>query len=115
MLSFLGTLIKVSLPLMKKVLTTLAKSAMVRLGLTTAASATDAAIQKTVFESGVTTLIDSCEKVNDIVRTEPFEESSLLIKGVSETVRNDAKNWISWHVIRYIRCQFIRKYVKWEK
>ena len=91
MLSFLGPLIKVSLPLMKKVLITLAKSAMVRLGLTTTASATDAAIQKTVFRSGVTTLIDSCEKVNDIVRTEPFEESSLLIKGVSETIRNDAK------------------------
>ena len=40
---------------MKNVLKPLAKSVLIPLGLTAAASATDAAIHKKMFESGVTT------------------------------------------------------------
>ena len=40
---------------MKTILKTLAKSALIPLGLTTTASATDAAIQKKLFGSGMTT------------------------------------------------------------
>ena len=45
-LSFLKPLMTAGSPLMKNVLTPLAKSVLVPLGLTAAASATDAAIQK---------------------------------------------------------------------
>ena len=44
---------------MKNELKPLAKRALISLGLTAAASATDAAIQKKSFESGMTTLIIS--------------------------------------------------------
>ena len=57
-----------------------------------AAVATDAAIHKKMFQSGNTTLIVSNDKMNDITKIiKSFEESSLLIKGVSETIKNEAK------------------------
>ena len=52
-----------------------------------------------------TTLIILNEEMNYIMKiVKPLEESGLLIKGVSETIPNKEK-----YVIRYIRCQFIRK------
>ena len=44
---------------MKNVLKPLAKSVLIPLGLRALASATDAAIQKRIFGSGMTTLISS--------------------------------------------------------
>ena len=55
----LDPLMKVGLQLMKNVLTPLAKSVLIPLEFTTAASATDAATQKNIFGSGMTTLIIS--------------------------------------------------------
>ena len=52
----LGPLLKTGLPLMKNVLKPLAKSVLIPLGLTAAASATDAAIHKKMFGSSVITL-----------------------------------------------------------
>ena len=52
---------------MKNVLKPLAKSVSIPLGLTTALSTTDAAIQKKMFGSGVTTLIILNEEMNDIM------------------------------------------------
>ena len=49
------------LPLMKSVLTLLAKSVLIPLGLIAAASAADAAIQKKIYGSGTTALIISNE------------------------------------------------------
>ena len=50
-----------------------------------AAAATDAAIHKKSF-----TLIISNEEMNDIIRViKSLKESGLLIKGVSETIRNE--------------------------
>ena len=51
-LNFLRPLIKAGLPLMKNVLTLLAKGVLVPLESTAAESATDAAIQKKIFGSG---------------------------------------------------------------
>ena len=50
----LGPLLKTELPLMENVLKLLAKIVIIPLGLTSAASATDAAINKKMFESGFT-------------------------------------------------------------
>ena len=65
---------------------------MTRLGLTASASATDVAIHKKMLESGITTLIISTEQINDIMEiVEYFEESGLLIRGISETIQNKVK------------------------
>ena len=80
------------MPLRKNVPKPLAKSVLIVLGLTAAASETDAAIHKKMFESGITTLIISNEEINDIMKVvKSYEESVLLIKGVSNTIKNKAK------------------------
>ena len=56
----LGPLLKTGLPLMKNVLKPLAKSVLLPLGLTAAASATNAAIQKQIFWIGY----DNCYNPN---------------------------------------------------
>ena len=74
---------------MKNVLDPLAKNVLIPLGLTAA-------------------LIISNEQMNYIMKiVKSLEESISLIKGVSETIRNKAKEQkrgISQYVIRYIRC-----------
>ena len=72
----LGPLLKTGLLLYWNELKSLAKSVLIPLGLTAAASATDAAIQKKVFgsvrpldlASRMTTLIISNEEMNDIMK-----------------------------------------------
>ena len=45
-----------------------------------------------MFGSGFTILISSNEEMNDIMKiVKSLEESELLIKGVSETIKNEAK------------------------
>ena len=89
---FLGRLreplLRTSFSLMKNVFKPLAKSDLILLGLTAAASATNAATQKKVFGSGMTTLIISNEEMDDVMKIiKSIEESGLLIKGVSETIK----------------------------
>ena len=87
----LGILLKTGLPLVS-VLKPLVKSVLIPLGLTAAGSATDAAINKKIFGSGMTTLIISNEAMNDIMKiVKSLEESCLLIKGISNTIKNEAK------------------------
>ena len=93
---------------MKNVLKPLAKSISIPLGVTTAASATDAAIHKKMFgsrcppldltsyhsnlASRMTTLIISNDEKNDIMKIiRSLEGSRLLIKDVSEIIENEAK------------------------
>ena len=77
---------------MKDVLKASAKTVLFSLGLATAASPTDDAIQKNVFESGMTTLIISNKEINDIRKiVKSLEEYGFLIKGVSETIEKKAK------------------------
>ena len=87
----LRPLLKAGMPLMKNVLKPLA-NVLISLGLTAAASAADAAIHKKIFGSGVTKLIISNIDMNDIMKiVKSLEEFGLLVKDVSETVKNGAK------------------------
>ena len=61
----LGPLLKTGLPLIGNVPKPLAKSVLIPLGLKVAASATDAAIHKKMFRSGLRTLMISNEEIND--------------------------------------------------
>ena len=88
----LGPLLKTLLPLIENVLKPLAKNVLIPLGLTAAASATDAAIHKKMFGSGTSTLIILNEQMNDIMKIiKSLEESGLLIKDVSETIKRESK------------------------
>ena len=80
----LGPLIKTGLPLIRNILKLLAKNVLIPLQLIAAASAADATIQKKMFGSGVTALIISNVKMNDVMKiVKCLEESGLVIKGVS--------------------------------
>ena len=53
-----------------------------------------------MFESGTTTLVISNEEMNDIMKiVKSLEESGLLIKGVSETIKNEAKEQTGGFII----------------
>ena len=69
----------------------LAKSVLIPLGLTTAASAADAGIHQKILGSGnMTTLIISNDETHDIIKlVKSREDSGLLLKGVTETVQNE--------------------------
>ena len=89
----LGPLLKTGLQLIKDVIKPLAKSVLVPLGLTAAASAADAGIHKKILGSGNNiTLIISNDEINDIIKiVKSLEDSGLLLKGVAETVQNEVK------------------------
>ena len=77
---------------MKNLLKPLRKNVLIPLGLTAAASATDAALHKKMFGPGVTTFINSNEEMNNIIKiVKSLQESGLLIKGISETIKKKAK------------------------
>ena len=77
---FLGSLLsKLAGPLMK-VAIPLAKNVLAPLGITAAASAIDAGIQKKTHGSGTTTLIISNKEMNDIMRiVQTLEDSNILL------------------------------------
>ena len=78
-LNFLKLLMTADLPLMKSILTPLAKNVLILFELI-AAVASDAA------------LIISNEEMEDITKIiKSFEESDLLIKEISETIKKEAK------------------------
>ena len=92
----LGPLLKAGLPLIKSVIKPLAKSVLVPLGLTAAASAADAGIHKKVLGSGRdhnnTILIISKDEMDDILKiVKSLEDSGVLLKGVGKTIQNEAK------------------------
>ena len=92
----LRPLLKTGLPLIKSVIKPLAKSVLVPLGLTAAASAADAGIHKKILGSGSdhnnTILIISNDEMDDILKiVKSLEDSGVLLKGVSETIQNEAK------------------------
>ena len=85
-----GPLMKVAMPLAKKVLAPL--------GISAAMSAIDGSIKKKMFGSGATkgagttTLIISNDEMDDILKiVKSLENSGLLLKGVSETIQHEAK------------------------
>ena len=88
----LGPLLKTGLPLTSNVIKPLAKSVLIPLGLTAAASAADAGIHKKILGSGITTLIISNEEMNDTMKiVQAPEDSNILLNRVTETVKNEIK------------------------
>ena len=86
----LGPLLKTGLPLISNVIKPLVKSVLIPLGLTAAAAA-DAGIHKKILGSGNnTTLIISNDEINDIIKIiKSLEDSGLLLKWVTDTVKNE--------------------------
>ena len=64
----LEQLLKTGLALMKNIFKPFAKGVLITLGLTAAASATDAAIKKRTYSSGTTTLIVSNKEKKNIMK-----------------------------------------------
>ena len=88
----LGPLLKTRLPLIKNVNKPLAKSVIIPVGLTAAASAADEGIHKKILGSGNATLIISNNEMEDIIKIEKsVEDSTLLLEGVTKTVQNEVK------------------------
>ena len=85
-------LLKTGLPLIKNVITPLAKSVLIPLELTAAVSAADAGIHKKIFGSGNTTSIISNEEMNDITKiVQAREDSNILLEGVPKKIENKTK------------------------
>ena len=83
----LGPLLKPGLPLLESVIKPLGL-----LGLTAASSAVDAGVQKKIYGSGTTTLVISNEEMNDIMKiTQALEDSNVLLKGVTKTIKNETR------------------------
>ena len=79
----LGPLLKIGLPLMKSIITLLAKSLLIPLGLTAAASAADAGMHKKILGLG---------EMDDLIKiVKSLEDSGLLLKGITESVQNEIK------------------------
>ena len=64
----LSPLLNTGLPLIKNVIKPLAKSVLIPLGVTAAASASDAGIHKKILGSGNTTLTISNNEIEDIIK-----------------------------------------------
>ena len=88
--------------MIKGVINPLAKSALIPLGLTAAASAAVAGIHKKVLgsvrrhssssTSHNTTIIISNKDIQDLIKiVKSLEDSQLLLKGVTESVQNEVK------------------------
>ena len=89
----LGPLLRTGLPLMKSVIQPVAKSVLVALGLTAEASVADEGIHKKILGSVQNiTLIVSNDEMKDILKiVKSLEDSGLLLEGVSETIKEEAK------------------------
>ena len=75
-----------------KVAVPLAKNILAPLGITAAASAIDAGIQKKIHGSGTTTLIISNKEMNEIMKiVQALEDYNVLLKGVNKTIKNETK------------------------
>ena len=88
----LGPLLKTGLPLIKNVVKPLAKTVLIPLWLTAAASAADAEIHQKILGSGNTTLIISNEEMNDIIKIiQGLGDSIILLKRVTKMIKNETK------------------------
>ena len=77
---------------MKNLIKPSAKSVLIPLGLTTAASTADAGMHKKILGPGTATLIISNNELESIIKiVKSLENSGLLLKGVSETIQKEDK------------------------
>ena len=89
---FLGNLLSKLAGALMKVAMPLAKNVLAPLVLTAAMSAIDGSIKKKMLGSGTTTLINSNDEMDDILKiVKSFANSGVLLKGVSETIQHEAK------------------------
>ena len=103
----------------KNKIKSLAKSVLILLGLTEAASAADIGIHKKILGSGnnhpsSTTLIISNDEMENIMKiVKSLEDSGLVLKRVTETVQNEVKKqkegFLSM-LLGTLGAIFIRKY-----
>ena len=83
----LGPFLNTGLPVLKSVIKPLGL-----LGLTAASLAIDAGVQRKIYGSGTITLVISNEEINDIVKiVQALEDSGILLKGVTKTIKNETK------------------------
>ena len=89
---FLGPLLSKLACLLMKGVIPLAKDVLAPLRIATAASAIDAGIQKKIHGSEITTLIISNEEMNDVTKiVQALDDSNILLKGVTKTIKNETK------------------------
>ena len=94
---FLGSLLSKSAGPLTKVAVPLAKHILAPLGITAAASAIEAGIQKKIHGSGTAIPIISNDELNDIIKiVQALEDSNILSKGVSKTIKNETKEQKGW-------------------
>ena len=75
-----------------KIAFSLGKNVLAPLGITAAATAIDAEIQKKTHGSGTTTLIIWNKEMNDLMKlVQALEDSNILLKGVTKTIKNETK------------------------
>ena len=88
----LGSILARFLPKLIKPAISLGKNILATLGLSAAMSATDAAIQKKMYGSGTKAVRFSNKDLDDITKiVKALEDSDVLIKGVTKTLKNDIK------------------------
>ena len=87
-----------------KVAIPLAKNFLAPLGITAAASTIDVGIQKKIHGSGTTILIISNKEMNDIMKiVQAFEDSNILLKVVTKTIKKETKNQKGRFLSKYFR------------
>ena len=80
---------------MRNVIKLLAKSVLIPLGLTAAASAVDAEIHKNILSSGKTTLRISNDEMEDIMKIiKSLEDSGLLLKELKIKQKNKKEDFL---------------------
>ena len=71
------------------------------MGLSAAMTGIDGAIKKKIHGSG-TTVIFSNEEVNDMIKiVKALENSDILLKGVTETLKNDVKKVVLYQFYQW--------------
>ena len=88
----LGSILARFLPKLIKPALSLGKNILPRSRLSAAMSATDAAIQKKMYGSGTKTVKFSNKDLDDMNKiVKALEDSDVLMKGVTKTLKNDIK------------------------
>ena len=111
---FLGSLLSKMAGLLMKPVVPLPKNIWAPLEITDAALPVDAGIQKNIYDSGTTTLIISNEEMNDIMKiVQALEDSNILLKGITKTIKNETKEQKSRFLGMFLStlgAKFVRKY-----
>ena len=88
----LGSLLSKLVGPLMKVAVLLVKNILAPLGITAAAPAIDARIQKKIQRSRTITLIILNKEMNDMKKIlQALEDSIILLKGVTKTIKNETK------------------------